>query len=127
MSVDADIPTSQDLLGVNVNALQTNIEVGEDAITGTLKKVTGYTGFSGLAEEQSGNYLALHCEVPNYDSATISVELVGGDHGPVTLDDDGLIIIRIKNVNQVVKVTASVAGLPSVTKSFALTNLVLQS
>ena len=123
LSVSADIPASTDLLGKVVTDLQEDIEVGTDAITGTLKAVTGYTGFSGDVAEQSGTYLALHCTA--VDGATITCELIGGVHGPVNLDEDGLIIIRITSTSQKVKVTASMEGCDSVTKTYALTDLVL--
>ena len=124
MSVDADISASEDLLGKYVTDLQEDIEVSEDDIIGTLKPVTDYTGFSGDPEEQSGHYLALHCETEE-EGATITVELVGGDHGPVTLDPDGLIICRIKSTEQSIKVTASKEGYTSVTKSYSLADITL--
>lgn len=72
--------------------------VGKDAISGTLHYVTGYTGFSGDAAEQEGNFLALHFEA---DGATsIAVKVVGSDHDPVTLDEDGLLVLRIREVSQ---------------------------
>ena len=58
--------------------------------------MTGYTGFSGDTTEQEGNYLALHFE--DDDATSISVKVVGSDHEPVTLDEDGLLVIRIRNV-----------------------------
>lgn len=123
MSVDADISASEDLLGKIVTDLQDDIEVGEDSITGTLNMVTGYTGFSGDVAEQSGHYLALHCEAT--DGATITCELIGGYHGPVNLDPDGLIIFRIAAKTQKVKVTASKAGLVSTTKIYTLNGVTL--
>lgn len=74
-----------------------------------MKYVDDYTGFSGDAAEQSGNYLVLKAESPTED-ATITAEIIGGDHGPVTLDDDGILVARIKNTSQKVKFTASVEG-----------------
>lgn len=133
MSVDADISTSQDLLGKIVTDLQEDIIVSDDGaagtvdgISGTLKHVTGYTGFSGDPNEQSGNYLVIHCEVPDVADATITAEIIGGHHGPVTLDDDGILIARIESTTQSIKVTASKTGRESVVKTFALTNLTLE-
>ena len=125
MSIDADISASEDLFGKTVNDLQTNVTVGTDAITGTLQYVTDYTGFSSKVEEQSGNYLAIHCAVPEADDAEITVELVGGTSGPRKLDADGLIVLLIRNTNQSVKVVTTKAGFDSVTKTFALTGLTL--
>ena len=51
-------PQSQTLLGKRVSSLVGNdLKVLKDGtVTGTLKKVTGYTDFSSNPEEQSGYY-----------------------------------------------------------------------
>lgn len=85
--------------------------------------MTGYTGFSGDSAEQTGNYLALHAEAEGADS--ITVELIGGDHGPVTLDEDGLMVLRIKNNSELVKITAY-KGTEAVYKLFAIRDLELK-
>lgn len=115
------------MLGKSVTNLQSNISVGDNAITGTLKHVTGYTGFSGKAEEQSGNYLAFHCEAEGADS--ITVELIGGlsGRGEVTLDGDGLVILRISNTAQQVRLKAYKNGNAGLIKTYSLTGLTLQS
>lgn len=124
MSVEADIPASTDLLGKHVTDLQENIVLSASAITGTLKDVSGYTGFSGDVSEQSGHYLALYCTATNADS--ITVELENGSLGhPVTLDNDGLIVMRITNkATQKVIVTAW-KGSDSEVKTYTLTGLTL--
>lgn len=96
-----------DLLGKEADDLQEDVEIANGAITGTLKYVTGYTGFSGDVAEQSGNYLAL--KVTAVEGATITVELKNGTLGhPVTLDEDGMIVIRISNkTTQSVEVVAT--------------------
>ena len=103
--------------------MQAGVTVGDDAITGTLHYVTGYTGFSGETELQSGNYLALHfaCEA----AETITVELVGGQFGPRELDVDGICIFRVTSTSQSVKVTTA-AGSDSYSKTFALTGITLE-
>lgn len=123
LSVSADIPAGTDLLGKSVTDLQSGIQIGTDEITGTLNYVTGYTGFSGDASEQSGNYLALHCTAA--DGVTITAQVIGGDHGEATLDEDGLIIFRIKNNTQKVRITAKKAGIPDYSKEYSLANLTL--
>lgn len=127
MTVDANISSSLDLLGKSVADLQSNIVVSSSAITGTLKHVTGYTGFSSKTEEQSGNYLATHSSVPGVSGVTITVEVIGGTSGPVTLDDDGIIVDKITSTSQKIKVTASKPGLTSVSKTYSLTGLILES
>lgn len=51
---------------------------------------------------------------------------MGGTKGPVTLDADKNIVLPIKNNTQSVKVTTTKDG-SSVTKTYALTNLTLES
>lgn len=65
-------------------------------IGGTLHYVTGYTGFSGDPAEQEGNYLAIHFE--DDSASSISVKVVGSEHDPVTLDEDGILVVRIREV-----------------------------
>lgn len=127
MSVDADIPASVDLFGKRVTDLQSDVVVGANAITGTLNMITDYTGFSSDVELQSGHYIAIHSAVPLASSATITAEIVGGISGPVTLDSDGIIVLRVMdNTTQTIRVVASMTGYESVTKSFGLTGLTLE-
>ena len=126
MTIDADISSSEDLFGKSVTDLQTDVAVSTNGISGTSKYVTGYTGFSGKTAERSGNYLALHCAVPGASDATITVEVVGGHSGPVTLDPDGLIVVRLEsNTTQSIRVIASKDGCTSVTREYSLTGLTL--
>ena len=109
LSVDADIPADMDLFGKVVSDLQENVSIGANKITGRLKYVSDYTGFSSKVEEQSGNYLVLHAG--STDAESITVELVGGYKGPVTLDEDGTIVLRIADpTTQSVRVVATKGG-----------------
>lgn len=121
MSVTAS--DSADLLGKAASDLQQDIVIGSGKITGKLKYVTGYTGFSGDPAEQSGNYLALLCESDEADA--ITVELVGGNVGhPVTLDSDGLIVIRITDKSsQSIRIVASKDGSKIAERTYALDGL----
>lgn len=83
-----------DLYGKHADDLQEGIEIAENSISGTLKHVPEYTGFSDTPSEQSGNYLALKIEVP--EEATVTTEVEGGDHGPVEVTD-GWCVYRIKD------------------------------
>ena len=113
--------TDGDLFGKVASDLQDNISVGTNAITGTLNYIADYSdAFSG--EESYGNYLALKCTAES--GTTIKVEVVGGLHGEVTLDPDGLIVCRIANNTQSIKVTGTKNGVSQV-KVFTLTNLTL--
>ena len=114
------------LLGKTVKSLQENIVIGESEITGTLKHVTGYTGFSSNTSEQEGNYLALKVDADSED-AVVTIELVGGTKGPVTLDDDMNIVLLIKNKDtQSIKVTVD-NGENSTTKTYGLIGLTLET
>ena len=125
LSVDADISGDEALFNKTVTDLQSDIEVGESAITGTLKYVTGYTGYSQTPELQEGNFLALHAE--SIPGATISVELIGGHSGPQNLDTDGICVARVESTSQKVRFTAMKAGKVTTVKEYALTDLTLNT
>lgn len=124
LSVRAATDSDGSLLGKDASDLQENIVIGNNYIAGTLKYVTGYTGFSGTTAEQSGNYVALKCEAT--DGASISIEIVGGYSGAVTLDSDGLWVGKIANNNQSIKIVATKNG-QSNTRVFNLLGLGLES
>ena len=91
-----------------------------------MKHVTGYTGFSSNTSEQEGNYLALKVDADS-DDAVVTIELVGGTKGPVTLDDDMNIVLLIKNKDtQSIKVTVD-DGKDSATQPYGLTRLILET
>lgn len=125
MFVDTDIQASTDLFGKSVDDLQSDISVTSSGISGTLKYVTGYTGFSGNVEEQSGNYLALHIDTQE-EVDSITVELLNGSLGhAVTLDSDRTIVIRITDEStQQVKVVVNKDGMSQV-KVYSLSGLTL--
>lgn len=114
-----------DLLGKLAGELQDNVVVNDGAISGTLKYVTEYTGFSGDESMQSGNYLAIKAEA--FGGATITVELINGTVGhPVTLDADGMIVLRITDIaTQSVEVIAT-KGNVSEKATYTLTGLTLE-
>ena len=117
---DVNVAASVDLLGKTINDLQKGVTFIGNNIVGELKYVTGYTGFSGDVSEQSGNYLVTHYTA-NSDN-DIVVELVNGTRGPVTLDEDGILISRITNkTTQKIKVTCG-----DKVEIFDLTGLVLE-
>ena len=80
-------------------------KTGYTFVTKPLHYLTDYTGFSGKASEQKGNFLTVF--TPILDGETIVMELVGGTKGPVTLDD-GIMVLRITDAeNQSLKLTAT--------------------
>lgn len=96
--------SSTNVLGKVVSDLQENVEVLEGVkdgiISGTLKYVTGYTGFSGDVDRQQGNYIVLHF---SYDTTMYpdgKVEFNVNDRGvpaTVDLDSDMIVVARITN------------------------------
>ena len=106
--------------------MQSNINVSGDIITGTLKYVTGYTGFSGDPAEQKGNYLALHFSSEE-EGAVITCQMFNGGNPDrvVTLDEDGILICRVPSNDCVIKVTATVEGEGSSIKTYSLAGLTL--
>lgn len=122
--MDFDIDPAMDLFGKTVEGLQDNVELAGNTIKGTLKYVSDYTGFSSKAEEQSGNYLALHASVPDVDDVTITVTVTK----PSVLDEDGTIVLRIADKSsQTVTVVASKSGYAPVTKVFTLDGLTCEA
>lgn len=124
MQIDTNISASEDLFGKVIADLQSDIVVGADhIISGTLKYVDDYTGFSGNPEEQVGNYIVLHAsvsDVPDGVNYTIQAKITNA----VTLDDDGIYVGLVRNKDtQTITFTASADGYESVTKTYALTGL----
>ena len=117
---------NEDLFGKSAEDLQTDVAVGRSAVTGTLNHIDDYTGFSSNAAEQEGHYLVLHAEADeSVENPIITAEVIGGDHGPVTLDNDGILVTRIKNVAQKIKFTVTADGYEPTTKTFSLAGLIL--
>lgn len=127
LTVTADIADSVDLLTKKASDFGTGVTVGEGAVTGTLKYVSGFTAFSGDTSEQSGNYLALYASSSGADS--ITMELIGSVHGlgEKTLDD-GYMLIRVTNkYTQSVRIRAYKDGVIANERVYALSGLTLQS
>ena len=113
-----------DLFDKVASDLQTGVSVGDNGIGGTLNFIDDYSSAGYTGDEKSGHFLVLHAEA--LDGATITCEIIGGVHGPVTVDpSDGLVICRIKNTQQQIKLTATKAGAQTITKTFRLNGLTL--
>ena len=124
MTVAALTDNTIDLFGKTVDDLQTGVSFGNGTVTGTLKYVDDYTGFSSNVEEQTGNYIVLKAEVPEVSDVTITVKITN----PVTLDSDGIFVGKIANKSsQTITVVASKTGLPSVTRIFTLSGLTVEA
>ena len=80
---------------MTVSDLQEDVTIGENGeVCGTLHYVEGYTGFSGDPEEQEGNYLAIHFE--DATATSISVRPLGSTNDPKALDEDGILVMRVR-------------------------------
>lgn len=123
LTIDTDIEADTDLLGKVIGDLQSNIKIGKNSISGFLKYVDDYTGFSGDAELQTGNYIAVHASVPDVEGVTITAKITN----QVTLDSDGIFVGYITDSStQTITFTASKEGYATVTKSFTLKGLYLE-
>ena len=120
-----------ELFGKIVSDLQENVVVADSAITGTLKYVTGYTGFSSNSAEQEGNFLAVN--LANNDYSQFSSVKIGLDpstgSGLVEIieDPDKNGVFRISNSSQVFKIVSTDATTGLNTQEFSLSGLALQS
>lgn len=114
---------NEDLFGKHASDLQTDVSFGDDEVTGTLKYVSDYTGFSGDAALQSGNYIAFHCSC-NVEDAVITAKITNTS----TLNEDGIAVFRVGDKStQTLTVVASKEGYDSVTKEFALSGLTVEA
>lgn len=113
----------EDLFGKQASDLQENIVLGEGKIEGKLFYVDDYDGFSSDADEQKGNYLVLKATANN--GATITGQVIGGTHGAVTLDEDGIIVFRIASNEQSVQFVAT-TELETKTITLSLSDLDLE-
>jgi hypothetical protein len=99
------------------------VSFGEDSVTGTLKYVSDYTGFSSKVAEQSGNYIAFHAST-NVEGATITAKITKTS----TLDSDGIAVFRVGNKDsQTLTVVAKKEGYEDATKVFSLSGLTVES
>lgn len=113
------------LFGKTVSELQSGIVIADGEITGTLKHVTGYTGFSSVSEDQEGHYLALKIE-DEPEGAVTTVEVVNGDKGPVTLDEDRNIVLLIRdNEVQSIEVVTTYDD-ETITQEYGLSGLTME-
>ena len=123
------ITGNDDLFGKKAADLQSNIVVNDNTMTisGTLKHVTGYTGFSSKAEEQSGNYIALNVNPASGFPETMTVEVKNGTVGPKNISaSDRKVVLKIKDAaTQGIIIKATNKGV-KVTKEYKLTGLTLQ-
>lgn len=128
LTVDFDIAADTDLLGKVIGDLQSDVYVKNGNIYGKLAYQDDYTSFSGDPDLQVGHYVAMHIYVPGddyeyADGVRITVSRKG--RNDVTLDDDGILILRAEDTVTPITFTASKSGLGSASKTFKLSGLTL--
>ena len=123
MQITGDVPASVDLLGKHSTDLQTGVTITGTDITGTLKYVTGYTGFSGDVSEQSGNYLALKLTT-GITGASIKIKY--GNKAEKTMDDDGLLVLRVASLTNKLRVRVVEGDTVYSVTTFDLSGLTLE-
>lgn len=98
--------------------------VSDNAITGKLLNVSGYTAFdTGHAENQSGHFLAL--DFTANMGATIKTKVIGGSGNTTDLTSDKYCVYRITdNQGQQIEVVAEKDG-KKTTKTYSLKGLTL--
>ena len=124
------ITGNTDLLGKKASDLQSNIVINDTtmSISGTLKHVTGYTGFSSNVDEQSGNYIALNVDPEAGFPESMTVEVKNGTSGPSKITaEDHQVVLKIKDTaTQGIIIKATNNG-SEVTKEYNFVGLTLQS
>lgn len=106
LSVDPTSP-NETRYGKEVDDLQSNIEINSNAIMGTLRYVTGYTGFSEDVSKQSGNFLSLDLTATPAD-ATVQAALIGGDSdGQLATVNDGELVVRVTDRKQQLRIVVT--------------------
>ena len=102
--------------------LQSDIVIGDDAITGTLAYVTDYTDFSEDTDLQKGNFLALHFGAPEGYDITVSL----GDD-PIEVDSDGIVVMRIADKDTDIITATATMGEDTQTLTFDLSGLTCET
>ena len=102
--------------------MQTDISIDDtEGISGTLKYVTGYAGFSDDPAEQSGHFLAIHIEC---EGAEISV-IVDGSETEARDAGGGIYVMRVDSTEQSVVTIADAGASGAIIREFPLDGLTL--
>lgn len=101
--------------------------VGDSEITGTLKYVTNFTGFSDDPEKQSGNYLAVVFETDTDAKVTVTFGNAQTTPSPVVLEpNDRNCVFRISDKEaQTISVKVEKNG-NVIEKTYGLSGLTLE-
>ena len=118
----------EDCFGLIPSDLQSNIVISGNKITGTLHYVENFTGFSGLPDEQAGNYLVTTYS-PEPPEAEVYVYKTSGTVGWKKLTKPALTLVsRITDKNkQKLQVYYELNGKKSETVEYDLSGLTLET
>lgn len=117
-----------DLFGKTASDLQSGLSINNTTVNGTSKYIADYSSAFG-PDMDSGNYIALHAEVPDEDDVTITLTNKIGKRTirTGTLDSDGILVLYIQDKEaQTITFTASKEGYEDVSKTIRLTGLTLE-
>ena len=124
LGTKTSVPTANtQFYGKAASALQENIKMKEldltnVVITGTLKHVTGYTDFSSVANEQTGNFLAINVDVPKGAKASL-IGVVNTTPKDIT---DGKVVFKVTNKDNPFTIRITADG-KSIDKVYDLSGL----
>lgn len=109
-----------DVLDKPLNVIQNEVSIQNGVITGTLYKVTDYTGFNGKdVNEQNGYYLVFYADISKMpDNATysdIKFFVVGGSGNKVAMDEGLNVIFLGATKEEALKKTLGVTAHLTVT------------
>lgn len=109
---------------MHASDLQSDVAVSNGVVSGTLKYVTDYTGFSSDPAEQSGNYVALKFE-GNADTVKVKMEPSYSGGNWSTLDADRTCVFRVHDTTQKIIVQQTI-GSNTVSSQVSLSGLTLE-
>lgn len=112
------------VLGKSVSDLQTNVSFDNihGTVSGELKYVDDYTGYSEDEAEQVGNYVVI--AIDTSETGVTYKALLGTDGVEKTFSANKDCVLRVSTAKQLLLITATKDGRPTVEKSF-VTNFTL--
>ena len=110
--------------------MQSDVVVSGTAISGTLKYVDGYTGFSSDESLQSGNFLAVKFSDIDENATSLKVGIqpssIGADLVEAIDDPDGNAVFRVTDKDAQKVVVKISDGTHTKTQTYSLTGLTLE-
>lgn len=100
IEITVEVPRGEEnFLGKAVSELQTDVEVNDTKVTGTLNYVEEFTEFNkSNSLEQEGNFIVLKVdEATKGKTVTAKITGTGAKGKLTTLDSDGILICKVAN------------------------------